>query len=278
MIVLNAIATAIRPPFTPIRPEATRVDLAFRPLGAQDRPELPRTVEGLTRDEACVRFQPKIALLARKVQSRVPPHALLQVEDLVSVGAIGLFDAFDRFDSSRGIRFTTYAEHRVRGAMIDALRSDDSLSRTRRSLARRVERTHEALVQETGRQPTACELADRLGMSLEAFHASIDAVQQVHHASLEDAADGGRPLCEVTPATDPLPGDALEASELLELLLEGIAALPERERRCVEQYYLEERLLTELAEDLGVTPTRVSQILAAARDRLRRALRHVGRM
>ena len=98
----------------------------------------PRRVEGMTRDEVCHRFQRKVILLARRLSERLPSDASMQFDDLVSCGAIGLLEAFDRFEPSRGIQFSTFAEYRIRGAMLDALRSSDTFSRRRRQLANRI--------------------------------------------------------------------------------------------------------------------------------------------
>ena len=99
-----------------------------------------RTVEGLSRDDACRRYQRKVQLIARGIYGKLSPDATIQLDDLVSCGAIGLLEAYDRFDESRGIAFSTYAEYRIRGAVYDALRGQDTFSRRRRELARRIER------------------------------------------------------------------------------------------------------------------------------------------
>ena len=113
-----------------------------------------RRVENLTREEACYRFKSKVDLVARRVSDRLPRDAAVQLEDLMSWGAIGLLEAFDRFDESRGIKFSTYAEFRIRGAMYDALRTHDTFSRRRRLMARRVDQAQEACRRKQGREPT----------------------------------------------------------------------------------------------------------------------------
>ncbi len=103
-----------------------------------------RRIDGMTRQEACLHYQGKVLLLARRLAERLPRDSELQLGDLVSYGAIGLLEAFDRYDGTRNILFSTYAEYRIRGAMLDALRSNDTFSRRRRQLCKRIEHaTHE---------------------------------------------------------------------------------------------------------------------------------------
>ena len=122
-------------------------------------------VEGLNREEVTRHYQRKILLIARQVVDRLPPSVSMEFEDLVSYGAIGLLEAFDRFDEARGIQFSTFAEYRIRGAMLDALRGEDTFTRRRRQLARRVESATDALRRDLGRDPNPSEVADCLGIS-----------------------------------------------------------------------------------------------------------------
>jgi RNA polymerase sigma factor for flagellar operon FliA len=231
-----------------------------------------RVVEGLSRDEACYRYRGKVDLVARRVSDRLPRDAAVQFEDLVSWGAIGLLEAFDRFDESRGIKFGTYAEYRIRGAMYDALRTHDTFSRRRRQLARKVQNATEDLRQRLARDPLPQEIADSLEMTLEQYFTAVDRVKPVSHVSLYDADPGGRPLSEVLMGDGPGPGARLGMSEIRRLLSAAVAALPERERQSVMMYYGKDLSLAEIAAVYGVTVSRISQILSSARSRLRKKL------
>lgn len=231
-----------------------------------------RKVEGMTREQACMRYRGKVDLVARRVSERLPRDAAIQMEDLVSWGAIGLLEAFDRFDASRGIKFSTYAEYRIRGAMYDALRTHDSFSRRRRQLARRVDDAQEGLRAELGRTPTPQEVADFLEMDLDDYWAAVDRTKPVSHVSLYDSEPGGRPLSDILMGDSPLPHQQISVEEVRRHLRAGIGALPERERQCVMMYYGRDMSLAEISEVYGVTVSRISQILTSARTRLKKRL------
>jgi RNA polymerase sigma factor for flagellar operon FliA len=239
----------------------------------------PRLVEGLTREEVCTRYQGKVMLLARRLAERLPPDASMQYEDLVSCGAIGLLEAFERYDEGRQIQFSTFAEYRIRGAMLDALRSNDSFTRRRRQLANRIADATEAVRREVGREPRPEEVADRLEVDLETYWSAIDRVQPVSMVSIDatsDDDDEGRSLLE-TLVTGPVDGPdrMLVIGEIKTHLRESIKALPDRHRQCILMYYGKEMSLAEIAEVYGVTPSRISQILSDARRRLRKKLDRV---
>lgn len=237
--------------------------------------ERSRLVEGLTRDEVCRRFQPKVLLLARRVHERLSSDVGIGLDDLAAVGSIGLLEAFDRFDPSRGIQFTTFAEYRIRGAMYDALRDNDSFSRRRRQLAKRIAAAADAIQRETGVKPTGEELARLLGISLDDLHSAVDSTKPVVYLSLDgqDSEDG-----EVRPVGDrlPDPGRPVDAGlishEAKLALKNAIAELPERQRQCVTMYYGGELTLAEIAAVFDLTVSRVSQILSEAREKLRKKL------
>ena len=239
-----------------------------------------RTVEGLTRDEACHMYHRKVLLLARRLSDRLPPDASMQYDDLVSCGAIGLLEAFDRYDDERGIQFSTFAEYRIRGAMLDALRQGDTFTRRRRQLAKRVAYAQSELKRELGREPTPEECADALGMDLEEYWKAVDKVQPVNLVSIDaqqdDEGEDSRSLLDVlvTGSVDEADRQLL-GQEVRQHLREAIKGLPERHRHCVLMYYGKDMSLAEIAEVYGVTPSRISQILSDGRKRLRKAIEHV---
>jgi len=234
-------------------------------------------VEGLTREEVTRHYQRKILLIARQIVDRLPSSVSMEFEDLVSYGAIGLLEAFDRFDEARGIQFSTFAEYRIRGAMLDALRGEDTFTRRRRQLARRIEAATLNLRRELGREPQPVEVADCLGISVEDYWAALDRVKQITHVSIDQAVsqeeDSGRSMVEqltIDPGNHP--GRRLQVAEVKRHLKEAVLALPEQQRQCVMMYYGKELSLAEIAEVYSVTPSRISQILSEARGRLRKKL------
>ncbi len=239
--------------------------------------ESPRLVEGMTRDEVCEKYRKKVVLLARRVYERLSSDASVQLEDLISCGAIGLLEAFERFDASRGIQFSTYAEYRIRGAMYDALRNDDTFTRRRRQLARKVEQAIDIVRKKVDRDPAPQEVADYLGITLEAYWEALDRVKPISHISLSGVSYGsdeeGRPLIEKLMNTNRVGADTrLMVEEVRRHLREAIMQLPDRQRQCVLMYYGKELSLAEIAAVYGVTVSRVSQILGEARNRLRKKM------
>lgn len=232
-----------------------------------------RTIDGLTREQCCARYQRKVLLLARRIYERLSADAAVTLDDLAAFGAIGLLEAFDRFDARRGIQFGTYAEYRIRGAIFDALRTHDTFTRRRRQLARKVENTAEIVRQELGRTPEASEVAERMEIGLDAYWSALARTSPVSHVSIEDADPDGRPLFEIVEdATFDRPGDELGRDEVRSHLRAAIEGLPERQRHIVLMYYAKDMSLAEIAAVYGVTVSRVSQILTDARNKMKTRL------
>ena len=240
-----------------------------------------RRIEGLSREETCRKYQRKILLLSRRISERLPPGCELGGEDLTSFGAIGLLEAFDRFDEGRDILFTTFAEYRIRGAMMDALRATDSFTRHRRQVAKEVLDAQKTLLCKLGRPGEPREVAARLGMGLDTYWRTMDRVKPVSHVRIDgsdgpNGEEGGRTFAET------LPDDSFRSAfssimgeQAREALREAIASLPDRKRECIILYYGRDMNLMEVAETFNVTPSRISQILSEAREGLRKALEGV---
>jgi RNA polymerase sigma factor for flagellar operon FliA len=232
-----------------------------------------RTIDGLTREACCARYQRKVLLLARRIHERLSAEASVTLDDLAAFGAIGLLEAFDRFDPKRGIQFSTYAEYRIRGAIFDALRTQDTFTRRRRQLARKVENTAEVVRQELGRPPEPAEVAGRLEIGLDAYWGALARTSPVTHVSIDDTDPDGRPLFEIVEdATFDRPGEEMLRDELRGHLRAAIEALPERQRHIVLMYYAKDMSLAEISAVYGVTVSRVSQILTDARIKMRAQL------
>ena len=231
-------------------------------------------VEGLTRDEICHRYQDKVFLVARRVFERLSRHAGVELEDLVSWGAIGLLEAFDRFDATKGVKFSTYAEHRIRGTIYDQLRARDTSTRRRRDMEKRLAFAKEKLQRGLGREPTPEEIAAELGIDIEQYWAAVYKTAPTTHVSVDSPdEETGRPLLEVIADRQEVGVEHRIVMEQVRLALrDAIKALPERQRHCVMMYYDKEMSLAEIAAVYDVSVSRISQIISEARKRLRSAL------
>ena len=203
--------------------------------------------------------------------SRVPSH--VDRDDLTSAGLTALVQAAHAFDAERGVPFNRYAATRIRGAIVDELRSIDWASRSVRRRSRELDSTRSNLATMLGRAASQAEVAQAAGMTVDEVIANDDDVARAQvlslHASHDDDALGERLV-----SSAPDPQAALEHREQLTYLTEAIAELPERLRLVVEQYFLAERPMAEIAETLGVTESRISQLRAEALVLLRDALNH----
>ena len=232
-----------------------------------------RRIDGMTRNEMCVHFRRKIVLIARRVFLRQGGHENVTVEDLASCGALGLLEAFDRFDASRGVAFGAYAEYRIRGSMFDALRSEDAFSRRRRNMAKRVQNAALIVQHRKGRAGTPEEIAKELEVSLDEYWELVDKVKPVQVSSLDQSSgdDDGIPLIERLMApSDGGVDQGIYMKQVKAHLKAAILELPQRERECVLFYYGKDMTQAEIAEAYGVTVPRISQILSSARGRLRK--------
>ena len=238
-----------------------------------------RNIDGEDRAGVCKRYQGKVLYLARRLAARLPSDCGINVEDLASYGAIGLLEAFDHFDETMNIRFGTYAEYRIRGAMLDALRSHDKLSRRQRNLARQVEDVNRRLLLERGQPPEPEEVAERLGIDLEKYWKIVHQTAPVSHMSLEDSDSPGEGdfTSHMLDSKLHSSGDevllSLITRDTRRMLEEAILFLPERKRQCVMLYYGRNLSLAEIGEVYGVSVSRISQILSESRRCLRKILK-----
>jgi RNA polymerase sigma factor FliA len=205
------------------------------------------------------RHGPMLDRMARRLSARTG-HAV-QPEDLWAAGAMGLIDASRRFDATRDVKFETFAEHRVRGAMVDEMRRMDHLPRRLRDDADKVERAHGKLAQQLRREPSVEEVAEAVGGQLE----EVMEVMQL----LQPAV----PVAEEIATSEDLPADELyERGQRQRLLAGAIAGLPERLRILLALYYDEALTYREIAKILGVSEPRVCQLHGDAMKRLRETL------
>lgn len=204
---------------------------------------------------------------ALRIASRLP--ASVELEDLVNDGVVGLLDAAAKYDPSRGVRFRTYAEARVRGAILDALRQRDWRPRSVRRGRREMDEAVGRLAGASGRPAGEEEIASAMGLDLETYRSLLQDVSAGPILSLEDLPDG---FDSPAASESELPSRELERRDLLRALAEEIVRLPERERRVMELYYHDELNMKEVGAVLGITESRVCQLHAQAASRLRVAL------
>lgn len=225
-------------------------------------------------EDVLARYSPLVKYVVDKISATLPKT--VDIDDLNSSAVIGLYDAWEKFDSSRGTKFETYAVWRIRGAVLDELRALDWASRTTRRKARRVEEVSRDLDQKLGRAASDVEIANALGLDADEFFRLSDEVQNAIHLSLErpqshDESSDVMGLGEAIESEEDI--DCLESVELDEargILLGAINRLPEQERLVVALYYYEELTLKEIGEILGISESRVSQVHTKAIRRLRR--------
>lgn len=229
----------------------------------------------LDRSQSVRALMPMVRRQALALRVRLPESVALN--DLVQAGMVGLLEAFDRFDAGQNASFETYASQRVRGAMIDSLRSSDWLPRSVRRDGRALTQAIKRLEHQLGRPPRGREIAREMGLSLDDYHSLLNDVNNGLILSYQehDSEDEKRSVpaagVETTDGNDN-PFAALLASELRQHLIAAIDALPERERTLLGLYYQEELNLKEIGAVLGVSESRVSQLHSQAMARLRKAL------
>jgi RNA polymerase sigma factor for flagellar operon FliA len=207
--------------------------------------------------------------LVRETLARVPGH--VDRDDLTSAGLFALVKAAHGFEAERGVPFARYASTRIRGALLDELRGVDWATRAVRRRARDLDETRSRLSVALGRVPSDAEVASALGLPIEEVVANRDDLARAQVLSLE-AGDEYGGYGDVLPSAALTPEQSVEHDERLTYLAEAVAELPERLRVVVEGYFLAERPMAELAEELGVTESRISQLRAEAMVLLRDAM------
>ncbi len=227
------------------------------------------------KEEMVRQYLPLVRLVAERVHRRLPPG--VDLESLIHSGVVGLLQALDRFDPNRGVDFEIYARYRIRGEVMQCLRSLDWVRRSVRSWGRKIEAAKTKLAGKLAREPIAEEIAKELEISLESYFKLDQQVNEATLLSLEDLsteseADWERAQEKYTDSPFLDPFRIVEGKDLVEKLASGIAALPERDRLVVSLYYYEELTLREIGQILDLSEGRVCQILAQVIGCLRDAL------
>ncbi len=205
--------------------------------------------------------------IAVHLKARIPPF--MEVDELVQVGMIGLIEAARSFNPTKGVAFESYAHTRIRGAMIDEVRRLSFLPRSAVAFNKSHSSASQALATELGRAPTQAELAEYMGMELDSFEKDRGAARQFETYSMEVVGDE---VMNLPDQASRQPDALVEEAEMMDALADAIERLPERDKLVISLYYVEELNLREIGEVLGVSESRVSQILSANVKKLRAQL------
>ncbi len=229
------------------------------------------------REQLVLAYSPLVKFVAGRMSSGLPAH--IEESDLISYGLLGLIGAIERFDPAREIKFETYAVSRIKGSIIDELRSLDWVPRSVRAKARDIEAAQSKLEREFGRTPSDEEVATELGMSMDDFQESLMQISNSSVVALDElwavSDASGDQVSLLDTIKDPSavdPARELGVSELKDRLAHAISKLPEREKLVIALYYYENLTLREIGEVLGVTESRVSQLHTKAVLRLKARL------
>lgn len=232
--------------------------------------------KGKSREELALEYAPLVKQVANRLAARLPDN--LERDDLVQAGMIGLLDAIEKYDPLRETLFRTYAEFRIRGAMLDDLRACDWIPRSVREKADKVGHAIRELEYELGRHPEEKEIADKLELSLADYHSLLLKSKAIPLLSIEDLKAGADAddqanifdVLEDTTCSNPL--EQLSLGRLQKQLAGAVEGLPEKEKLVLSLYYDEELNLKEIGAVLGITESRSSQIRTQAILRLRKAV------
>ena len=240
---------------------------------------MPQTLEDTApefttaeRERLILDHLPQVRLIARRIHERLPDH--VNIDDLISAGTLGLIWAVDNFDSSQNVQLKTYAEYRIRGAILDSLRGMDFAPRQRRRQARQIEAAIEVCEQQLGRAASEEEIAGQLGLSVDDYHAWLVELEHVQIGDFEPS-QGPSPatvLRRLADAHERLPSALLERAELERVVTVAMGNLPKVERTVLALYYHEGLNLREIAGIMDLHLSRISQLKSQAVLRLRVAI------
>ncbi len=224
------------------------------------------------REDLILKYAPLVKQIAERMAVRLPPN--ISKDELIGPGVLGLFDAIDKFDSKRGIKFRTYANLRIKGAILDELRKMDWISRSVRRNINRIEDAIRALELKLGREPKDDEIAEELRLDIDSYYKMISRSHGVNLLSLDELMlDGTTSRLNKQVADEPSPFDELKIKEVKKVISKALSTLSEKEQLVMSLYYYNELTLKEIANVLNLTESRISQIHSKAIIRLRIKLR-----
>ena len=250
----------------------------------QARQQKPNTLDSTIspeseREALIMEHMPQIKYIAQRISTKLPAH--VELNDLISTGVLGLLDAIEKFDPNRGVKFKTYAELRIKGAILDSLRNLDWAPRSLRKKSKELEKVLHDLEQRLGRPATDKDICDEMNISLEEFYELVDQIKGLNLGSFQelvghDDDKSGDPLVSYVPDAPQMdPFFMFHKSEIKGILAEAIDLLPKKERLVISLYYFDELTMKEIGKVLGVNESRVSQLHTKAMLRLRSKLRRM---
>ena len=223
------------------------------------------------RNKIVEKYLPMIEGIAKRISCRLPAN--IHYQDLISNAVIGLMDAISKYDPSRNNKFSTYAEFRVRGAILDALRSQDWTPRSIRDKAKKMDKMTKSLEQSLARPPTEQEVASALNVSLQKYHSMLNQTKEVSLVSIDESyvfnPSDKNFFLKILEDQDTTSSNQIDKKSLQKVITEAIKELPERQRMVLSLYYYEGFNLRKIGQILKVTESRVSQLHAQAIDRLK---------
>ncbi len=244
------------------------------PAPPPEGPKVPEEPDFHDREFLITECLPLVKFVAHRISSRLPSH--VEMDDLIHSGILGLMDAVRKFEPDRNVKFKTYAEQRIRGAILDGLRDLDWVPRSLRRKKKDIETAYHLLEQQYGRAATDEEVAAHLGLNLEDLHHSLDELKGVTLGAFVDAGENGDGENLISFVPDPdgeNPHILLQAREVRLLLKAAVDRLPTKERFVVQLYYFEELTMKEIGTLLNITESRVSQLHTKSMLRLRGKLK-----
>ncbi len=236
----------------------------------QEASEAPEPFDRENREQIIKDYVPLVKFVAHRIASRLPSH--VELDDLINSGILGLMDAIEKFEPARNIKFKTYAELRIKGAILDGLRDLDWVPRSLRRKKKDIETAYHALEQQAGRAATDEEVAVRLGIPLEELHKNLDELKGVTLGTFVEVGEDGEGESIISFVPDPDaedPHQTFQASEIKEILKAAMDVLPKKEKFVVQLYYFDELTMKEIGTLLNITESRVSQLHTKAMLRLR---------
>jgi len=247
-------------------------------MGAKVVEFKPSKLKQREKDKLIVSYMNVVKIISKKIFMKLP--ASYELDDLISVGTIGLMDAIDKYDPKQGVKFKTYAEYRIRGQILDELRSLDWASRATRDKMKDVEKVNEHLKSELGREVTDLELCKALKLKQKDYFRLMQRIQPVQTFSLtpNEMGEGSLPGLQAALTDDRNDTDPYECAEknnMKEVLKMRIGDLPENEGKVLSLYYFEEKTMKEISEVLNVTESRVSQLHQTSIVRLKKRVNSI---
>jgi len=240
------------------------------PAAGAEATEPPEPFDRDNREQIIKDYVPLVKFVAHRVASRLPSH--VELDDLIHSGILGLMDAIEKFEPARNIKFKTYAELRIKGAILDGLRELDWVPRSLRRKQKDIEGAYHMLEQQMGKAATDEQVAAHLGITLDELHKNLDDLKGVTLGTFVEVGEDGEGESLISFVPDPDaedPHQIFQSSEIKEILQDAMEVLPKKEKFVVQLYYFDELTMKEIGTLLNITESRVSQLHTKAMLRLR---------